>query len=719
MYKFENLIYKLINTSKSKKNRSELSTLCPYHADKSVGSFSINLESGLYNCYSCGATGNIIKFVKEQKGLIGTDIVNYINKELGYQEFDVSNYQKKEKKYLLHEFDVIRNLRNPKESLEENRYLSRKFTKSQVEKLQAIDNIFTIKESVKYGNIYVTPDDLIIDFGSGMQVIKPEKDHKGNDKWHLEGSKYQQIELINNPKKEYILCEGAATAFAYYLCGYNAVICFSTSGLLSLGHLYQNIAYKTFVSEDNDEGGQKACKQLFKTFGYNIIKFDGRDRGFDACDYLRDEGVEKLIEHFNAVEYDYVNFLKTRDVRIYVNSENSQYSLIIDNTIYKIGKSKTHMIDTLIEQNKWYKNPPLKKIKALVTTFIAYYNIKKFNGYSYNPSLEYSHDYIIDDFRFINEYKKSGLINYDYSNKSVANNSFVNIEKLIKHLTEYNDEYYEWFLNFLAYKIQNPVDKPHIGILFYSSGIGGTGKSTLVALLKLMFGANINPSIEPESFSKEWNEYLFNCLLWVVEECKFNFDIVQRLKAALSSDTVEKRQRGEGAIPVENYANGIFTSDNPMPFKIHEKDRRMVVFQTSKSIDANVSRLIYNAASRDSGLSEELLKEKQSTIEEVKNFICYLINYKATKPVQIVTESMKQLVELGKDRMEEVIMEFVDDNIDKKILVADLHRYVKENLTYSELPQDFTKKQLESKFLHMYTDYKVIVGKRQREFIKK
>ena len=99
MYKFENLIYKLINTSKSKKHGKELSTLCPFHADKSVGSFSINLDSGLYNCYSCGATGNIIKFVKELQGLTGTDIVNYINKELGYDEFDVSNYQKKEKKY--------------------------------------------------------------------------------------------------------------------------------------------------------------------------------------------------------------------------------------------------------------------------------------------------------------------------------------------------------------------------------------------------------------------------------------------------------------------------------------------------------------------------------------------------------------------------------------------------------------------------------------------
>jgi len=37
--------------------------LCPFHADKNPGSFFVNLTTGAYKCFSCGATGgDIIAF---------------------------------------------------------------------------------------------------------------------------------------------------------------------------------------------------------------------------------------------------------------------------------------------------------------------------------------------------------------------------------------------------------------------------------------------------------------------------------------------------------------------------------------------------------------------------------------------------------------------------------------------------------------------------------
>lgn len=44
--------------------------LCPFHADKATGSFSINLSSGAFKCFSCGAKGaDIVSFHRQKYNL--------------------------------------------------------------------------------------------------------------------------------------------------------------------------------------------------------------------------------------------------------------------------------------------------------------------------------------------------------------------------------------------------------------------------------------------------------------------------------------------------------------------------------------------------------------------------------------------------------------------------------------------------------------------------
>lgn len=41
--------------------------LCPFHCDNNPGSFKINVETGAYRCWSCGASGgDIIDFLKNR-----------------------------------------------------------------------------------------------------------------------------------------------------------------------------------------------------------------------------------------------------------------------------------------------------------------------------------------------------------------------------------------------------------------------------------------------------------------------------------------------------------------------------------------------------------------------------------------------------------------------------------------------------------------------------
>lgn len=44
--------------------------LCPFHSDHKAGSFKINLKTGAYKCWSCGASGgDIIDFVQKRDHL--------------------------------------------------------------------------------------------------------------------------------------------------------------------------------------------------------------------------------------------------------------------------------------------------------------------------------------------------------------------------------------------------------------------------------------------------------------------------------------------------------------------------------------------------------------------------------------------------------------------------------------------------------------------------
>lgn len=42
----------------------KIDTLCPFHDDKHAGSFYVNLNTGHYKCFSCGAKGDVIDFHK-------------------------------------------------------------------------------------------------------------------------------------------------------------------------------------------------------------------------------------------------------------------------------------------------------------------------------------------------------------------------------------------------------------------------------------------------------------------------------------------------------------------------------------------------------------------------------------------------------------------------------------------------------------------------------
>lgn len=58
--------------------------LCPFHADNHAGSFRVNLETGAFKCFSCGAKGSdIIAFTQHRDGLSFPETVRQLADEWG------------------------------------------------------------------------------------------------------------------------------------------------------------------------------------------------------------------------------------------------------------------------------------------------------------------------------------------------------------------------------------------------------------------------------------------------------------------------------------------------------------------------------------------------------------------------------------------------------------------------------------------------------------
>ena len=58
--------------------------LCAFHADNHAGSFRVNLDSGGFCCFSCGAKGaDIIAFIQLRDGLSFTEALRKLADEWG------------------------------------------------------------------------------------------------------------------------------------------------------------------------------------------------------------------------------------------------------------------------------------------------------------------------------------------------------------------------------------------------------------------------------------------------------------------------------------------------------------------------------------------------------------------------------------------------------------------------------------------------------------
>lgn len=84
--KIEEVIGKCLGTYSSqnrtglKKRGVRYEALCPFHDDKSIGSFVVYPKGNCYKCFSCGAKGGVIDFLMEHEKLSYPDAIRWLGK---------------------------------------------------------------------------------------------------------------------------------------------------------------------------------------------------------------------------------------------------------------------------------------------------------------------------------------------------------------------------------------------------------------------------------------------------------------------------------------------------------------------------------------------------------------------------------------------------------------------------------------------------------------
>lgn len=264
-------------------------------------------------------------------------------------------------------------------------------------------------------------------------------------------------------------------------------------------------------------------------------------------------------EVFLFKDYDAINDY----VKVSYTSENIAKSklkkIIVGNRIINYNKKKG------------VKIPVYKKISAwdiyLENTIL--YTVKALKFYSEDPQ-------IFSYFR-----------GYDYNKLDTVKQDIIQpfLDHVLEVICDNNQEIYKYVLIWIASILQKPNFKTEIAIVIL--GNQGVGKNTFFTniICKLMARyANKNVT-NIENIVGKFNATLENKKLLVLNELQ-NIDVNKflnsdALKSVISDDSIDINQKNEPVRHIENVANFFLVSNNDIPIKIDDTDRRYLVLRAS------------------------------------------------------------------------------------------------------------------------------------------
>lgn len=275
-----------------------------------------------------------------------------------------------------------------------------------------------------------------------------------------------------------------------------------------------------------------------------------------------------------------------------------------------------------------------KVIMSTIYTKLSTENrIKKVFNINYEPS---DSKFIYNENKkYFNTYNKTAL--WDYFKKE-NRYKFHLIEELMMNLCNNNKEYYDYLNKWLAWIIQNPLDKLPTAIIL--QGRQGSGKGTFKNLiLDEIFGHNCQ-EINQTHLESSFNEYLLGKQIIVANEVMHNENrqtLPNVLKNLVTDKTITISRKFKKEIVGKNYTHWIFCTNSDNPLKIDEDDRRYSVFYSNKVRKGLVSELI-----------KDLPYQKEQYISYLKTLDVSF--EEVSEP--LMTEAKAEIIDLNKDSVD-------------------------------------------------------------------
>lgn len=238
-------------------------------------------------------------------------------------------------------------------------------------------------------------------------------------------------------------------------------------------------------------------------------------------------------------------------------------------------KTKQQLIDTYEDYSDWRGNIHTggKAPKSFINNWLCDPNKQSYDKIDFLPPPLHCPPNIF------NTYKPFDIQETDISE---YNQEYVDIiREHTKFLVGDNDKSNDYFEKFMANIIQEPANLSRVALVIKSRE--GCGKNLYLELIEKILGeryylttANAKDSI----FSKFNENKAFKLLINLDEATQQDSkQYYEMLKAEITNEHTQIEKKGQDRFQIRNFARYIFTTNNELPVKISNTDRRFCLFE--------------------------------------------------------------------------------------------------------------------------------------------
>jgi hypothetical protein len=172
------------------------------------------------------------------------------------------------------------------------------------------------------------------------------------------------------------------------------------------------------------------------------------------------------------------------------------------------------------------------------------------------------------------------------------------VKKEWKHIEDYlfrvlcrkDETNYNYLLKWLSKIISHPESKT--GVSLALTGEQGSGKTTLYKILRNIMGTKYcYTTNKPQDIKKEFNGYLYNCLLCLYDEASFDKADYHKVKQWITEDTISIEFKGQDQDDTRNFTTFMLATNERKFLPIENNDRRWFILESSNE-EAKAERVM-------------------------------------------------------------------------------------------------------------------------------